>query len=221
MSITNSIKYVTENNSLSDVEVYESHARLLASEVERLTSIINNIPHGRRKYAKDAVIRDSIFEAKTGDYIYIFATDETMRVGSEPSDFYVPEEEAVKLIENNDAVRLPPKMVAKRGKYHVLDGLIVSYSIQELDEDGSFHDWMYIWIPKKNEGKYVELCMRLLGNDRFGDRIFLDTSHFGSESGWENPYTTKTLRRAGAYEPYVKGMLDLYRKVTNRPNFLK
>lgn len=45
------------------------------------------------------------------------------------------------------------------------------------DEDGSFHEYVYAY-SKENENKHMRLLVRLLGGDRFGDRIFTEVNYY-------------------------------------------
>jgi hypothetical protein len=227
-SIIGSMTYVREGKAIHNPEVYEEHAKALADEVERLKDIIRNTTHGRKKPKEDMLIWDSIYMVSTDDRIFILGNEDGKKIRrvTTVDDFYDPERQitysdAMYLMERKEAFRIPTHMNYGGENYAVIDNNVIHYSFNKLDDDGSFHDWMSMWIPQPDKKKYVQLSMSMLGQDRFGDRIFMDTYHYKSEESWQSPYTTKRLQRAGAYSPYVVKMLEFYRERTNRPDFLK
>lgn len=45
------------------------------------------------------------------------------------------------------------------------------------DEDKSFHEYAYVYL-KENDNKHIRFLVRLLGGDRFGDRIFTEANYY-------------------------------------------
>ncbi|KOS61548.1 hypothetical protein FJQ98_16025 [Lysinibacillus agricola] len=60
---------------------------------------------------------------------------------------------------------------------HVDNTLYALPSKCSKDEDGSFHEYVYAYI-KENDNKHVRFLVRLLGGDRFGDRIFTEANYY-------------------------------------------
>jgi mRNA-degrading endonuclease RelE of RelBE toxin-antitoxin system len=194
------------------------------NEIKRLKDIIANTTHGRRKIKQDTIINTEIYTVKEDDYVYIYDLEKVKRVvADDKEEFYdnmIRLSVANSLLDKKVAVRVPHQMNYANTKYCVIEGNVVSYQIQGDREDGSFHDWMHMWIPMPADGKYVMLGVRLLGNDRYGDRIFLGTNHYKSEESWEGCYLSKNLRNPGSYKSYVNSMVEAYRTLTNREEFL-
>jgi hypothetical protein len=61
--------------------------------------------------------------------------------------------------------------------YEEKDGCLYMISPMKLDEDGSYHLHHYVWIPQA-VNKFVRLTVRTLGNDRYGDRYFLNANYY-------------------------------------------
>jgi len=222
MSIRESIEYVRNENVANNPNNYKNHAKILAEEVERLTSIIES---KKNRYEEDDIIRDDIFSAEFNDIIYIFKEEEKRIVKRNPEDYpsyYISMEKAKELLGKRKAVRIPPKMYGD-GKYCIMNGgFLVSYTLNKYDKGDNFIDSMCVWIPQPEKRKYILLSMRILGNDIYGDRIFLDasTSYYKSEKGNVGSYHTNNIYKTGIYKKFILKMLEIYRRVANRPNFL-
>lgn len=64
-----------------------------------------------------------------------------------------------------------------RYTYEVKEGCLYRFEKMRHDSDGSFHLHHHVWIPQR-EDKYVDLCVRVLGGDRFGERYYLSASYY-------------------------------------------
>jgi len=63
-------------------------------------------------------------------------------------------------------------------KYKFSDNVLYALPTKYVeDEDGSFHEYIYAY-SKENENKHVRLLVRLLGGDKFGDRIFTEANYY-------------------------------------------
>lgn len=63
-------------------------------------------------------------------------------------------------------------------RFKYIDGVLYALPIKcKVGEDNSFHEYAYIY-SKENEDKHVRLIVRLLGGDRFGNRIFTEANYY-------------------------------------------
>jgi hypothetical protein len=232
-SVVTSMTYIREADPMDSPEVYKEHAIRLADEVERLRLMNAETTHHRRKPKQDAVIRSDIYSVKEGENIFIIPEEKSRRVVADDEKYFesshmIPISLANDMLDSKKAFRIPNHMNYGGANYRLIDvldeTLVLYYSIKGLDKDGSFHDHMSLWIPQPEESKkkYVKLTISMLGEDRWGDRIFMDTYHYKSDdNSWESSYHSRKLQKAGSYKPYVLEMLNVYREMTNRPDFLK
>ncbi|MBX4152389.1 hypothetical protein [Paenibacillus lautus] len=94
-----------------------------------------------------------------------------------------------------------------RYTYEVKDGCLYRFERMKLDSDGSFHLHHHVWIPQ-TENKYVDLCVRILGGDRFGERYFLSASYYKHPSD-SFPYMHKDIRTDNyGYKPYYTYVIE-------------
>lgn len=113
---------------------------------------------------------------------------------------------------------IPESMSEFNGlKFHIHEGTLYlierekkltkdEYPHLNSHTDTEFHWHSYAWIP--NGGKFSKLCVRMLGGDRFGDRIFCSATHYKHPSDW-HPYMETHLRiDSHFYRPYVEHILQ-------------
>lgn len=85
----------------------------------------------------------------------------------------------------------------------------VFYALDEtgkLDNDGSYHDTHYAWVP--NEKKFTKLSVRTLGGDRFGDRYFAEAAHFKHPAD-PYPYQKRVVSPTNSsYKIHIDYILD-------------
>lgn len=79
-------------------------------------------------------------------------------------------------------------------KFKYVDAVLYALPIKcQRDEDNSFHEYAYIY-SKENEDKHVRLIVRLLGGDKFGDRIFTEANYYKKVESF-NKYLNKNYGR--------------------------
>lgn len=110
-----------------------------------------------------------------------------------------------------------------RYTYEVRDGCLYRFEKMKLDSDGSFHLHHHVWIPQ-TETKFVDLCVRVLGNDIYGDRYYLSASYYKHPSD-TFPYMHKDISTNNyGYKPYYDYILNkmgyLYKKDNWKTNLL-
>lgn len=63
-------------------------------------------------------------------------------------------------------------------KYRYMDNTLYALPIEcSTDKDNTFHEYAYVY-SKESEDKHVRLIVRLLGGDRFGNRIFTEANYY-------------------------------------------
>ncbi|MDP9675302.1 hypothetical protein J2W97_001285 [Paenibacillus jamilae] len=101
--------------------------------------------------------------------------------------------------------------------YEVKDECLYRFEKMNLGSDGSFHLHHHVWIPQRKD-KFVDLCVRVLGGDRFGERYFISASYYKHPSD-SFPYMHKDVRTDNyGYKPiysYVIAKMGLKHKKDN------
>lgn len=83
-----------------------------------------------------------------------------------------------------------------------------------------FSEHAYVIFQKEN-GRWVSMCMRILGGDKYGDRIYA-SSTFYKTSFSDFSYSSKEYgknRCPVEYQPYYNQMLEYIREVEGMENF--
>lgn len=137
-------------------------------------------------------------------------------------DFYDDRIEYLTDGEGNSHI-IPPFMTNKgdNKKVCLVDGsiMVVPKSIK-FDEDGSFHVYMYVYLPLA-EDKHVNLAVRLLGGDSYGDRIYV-TSYFYKKLGSFRSYYSKDYAKNSMpnnYKNAVHKVVNRFRQIDTFENF--
>ena len=89
------------------------------------------------------------------------------------------------------------------------------------DKDGSFHIRSYAYI-KLDENKHVRLTVSMLGNDRFGDRIFTNSYYFKKIESFNSYYSKdygKNNRFPDTFKEYVDVIIDEFNKLDGVEGF--
>ncbi|MFI2856898.1 hypothetical protein ACH6EH_07130 [Paenibacillus sp. JSM ZJ436] len=94
-----------------------------------------------------------------------------------------------------------------RYTFEVKDSCLYIFDKMKTDKDGSFHIWCHVWIPQQ-ENKYVDLLVRILGGDMYGERYFLEASYYKHPSDTFS-YLNKVIRTDNyGYKPYYTYVID-------------
>lgn len=90
------------------------------------------------------------------------------------------------------------------------------------DKDGSFHLYANAYIP--NENVYIDLTVRLLGKDKYGNRIYTSSCYYKTNLDWTYYYSKdygKNYNFPTKFEEYVKVVLDEFNKLPEINNQFK
>lgn len=88
-----------------------------------------------------------------------------------------------------------------------------------FDKDGSFHIFCYAYV-KLAEDKHVRVGVRALGNDVYGDRIFVDSYYYKSPSAYSSYYSNSYGHQPPlAFKQAVKLIISEIRKYPSFENF--
>lgn len=94
-------------------------------------------------------------------------------------------------------------------RFEVKDGCLYLIRNFGLDSDGSYHLHNYVWIPQ-SENKYARLLVRILGNDQYGDRYFLEVNYYKHPSDYY-PYLNKHINNENyLYKPYYTYVFEKF-----------
>lgn len=75
-------------------------------------------------------------------------------------------------------------------KFKYIDSVLYALPIKcSIDKDNSFHEYAYVY-SKENDNKHVRLIVRLLGGDKFGNRIFTEANYYKKVESF-NKYLNK------------------------------
>ena len=91
----------------------------------------------------------------------------------------------------------------------------------KLDKDNSFHHWAYAYI-KVAEDKHVVLTVRMLGGDRFGNRIFTESVYYKkpeSNSAYYSKDYGKNNRFPEIFAIQVHNIIKEFNKLEGVENF--
>lgn len=114
------------------------------------------------------------------------------------------------------------KGLGNNSVFKLIDGDLYELPTQlRLDKDGSFHHWAYVYV-KLDENKHVRLCIRLLGKDYHGNRIFTESSYFkkieSNDSYYGKDYG-KNNRFPEIFTKQVHTIIDEFNKLDGVENF--
>ncbi|UUV25961.1 MULTISPECIES: hypothetical protein [Lysinibacillus] len=107
-------------------------------------------------------------------------------------------------------------------QYKLIDSdLYVIPTNYKEDKDGSFHQWAYAYI-KENENKHTRLTVSVLGNDKYGDRIFTEAEfHKKVESDFR--YSSKNYGKNDRFPEKFRKQVEIiiaeYNKLDGVNNF--
>ncbi|WP_336786881.1 hypothetical protein [Paenibacillus sp. MMO-177] len=91
-------------------------------------------------------------------------------------------------------------------RFHHHGGIL--YLIEDngkRDADGSFHRHHYAWVP--NGHKFTKLCVRTLGGDRYGNRAYINATHYKHPSDDWSYMETHVRFDSHQYRPYIEHIL--------------
>jgi hypothetical protein len=83
----------------------------------------------------------------------------------------------------------------------------------EEDKDGSFNYHVFVFIQE--DDKLVRLCVRALGKDVYGDRIYPEADYFNysdSRMNWSY-HSVNRVSRKGKYEKHINKVIELIREL--------
>lgn len=107
-------------------------------------------------------------------------------------------------------------------QYKLIDSdLYVIPTNYKEDKDGSFHQWAYAYI-KENENKHTRLTVRVLGNDKYGDRIFTEAEFYKkveSDFRYSSKNYGKNDRFPEKFRKQVETIIAEYRKLDGVKDF--
>lgn len=72
--------------------------------------------------------------------------------------------------------------------------------------DTEFHWFSYAWIPNGN--KFSKLCVRMIGGDAYGDRVFTSAQHYKHPADQFGYMETHLKINSPFYRPYVEHILQ-------------
>lgn len=89
------------------------------------------------------------------------------------------------------------------------------------DKDGSFHQWVWVYI-KEREDKHVRLTVSVLGKDKFGDRIFTEAEFYKkleSDFRYSSKNYGKNNRFPEKFRKQVETIIAEYKKLNGVEEF--
>lgn len=104
---------------------------------------------------------------------------------------------------------------------YIDDTLYALPTVCSKDNDNTFHEYVYAYI-KENDNKHVRFLVRLLGGDRFGDRIFTEANYYKKiESNYKylNKNYGKDNRFPEKFRKQVETIIDEFKKLDGVNDF--
>lgn len=122
---------------------------------------------------------------------------------------------------NGQTIEIPRAMSFRLEDYdwQVIDGVIYATSKSKFDKDGSFHFWTYVWL--KNGYKFTRLTVSILGNDRYGDRMYCNTEHYRDERDQSCYSNRNRINCKGQYKDYIQTVIQLVRQYEGFEKFFE
>ena len=137
-------------------------------------------------------------------------------------DYYDHRIESIDGLDGNTYI-IPPFMnnFGDEKKVCIVDNsvMVVPKTIN-FDKDGSFHVYMYVYL-KLEEDKHVKICVRLLGNDSYGDRIYV-SSYYYKKLGSFSSYYSKDYGKntfPSTFKESVHKVVNRFRQSDTFENF--
>lgn len=107
-------------------------------------------------------------------------------------------------------------------KYRYIDNTLYALPIKcSTDKDDTFHEYAYVY-SKESEDKHVRLIVRLLGGDRFGNRIFTEANYYKkAESSYKylNKNYGKDDHFPEKFRKQVETVIEEFNKLEGVNNF--
>jgi len=126
--------------------------------------------------------------------------------------------------DNNGNTYLIPPFMNNHGegkKVCIVDNyvMVVPKTIK-FDKDGSFHVHMYVYL-KLAEDKHVKVCVRLLGNDVYGDRIYVSAYYYKKLGSFSSYYSKSYTKNSmpNTYRECVHKVVNRFRQFDTFENF--
>ncbi|MGE7840645.1 hypothetical protein ACQKNX_07630 [Lysinibacillus sp. NPDC093712] len=92
-------------------------------------------------------------------------------------------------------------------KFKYVDNVLYALPIKcSIDKDNSFHEYAYVY-SKENENKHTRLIVRLLGGDKFGNRIFTEANYYKKVESY-NKYLNKNYGRDDRFPEKFKKQVE-------------
>lgn len=109
-----------------------------------------------------------------------------------------------------------PSWVYDDGYHYIKEHNGITYALHKYheDKDGSFHVDSYAFVP--NKSGYISFCVRMLGKDRHGDRIWTNSTYYKTHSQWSSYYSKdygKNQRYPDKFKEYVDFILEEFNKL--------
>lgn|GEM_PF-5810293 len=100
-------------------------------------------------------------------------------------------------------------------KFKYVDDILYALPIEcSVDKDNSFHEYAYVY-SKENENKHVRLIVRLLGGDKFGDRIFTEANYYKKVESY-NKYLNKNYGKDDRFPEKFRKQVETVIKEFNK-----
>lgn len=97
--------------------------------------------------------------------------------------------------------------------------MVIPHEVK-FDKDGSFHVYMYVYL-KLEEDKHVKVCVRLLGNDAYGDRIYVSAYYYKKLGSFSSYYSKDYAKNSmpSTYKDSVHKVVNRFRQFEGFENF--
>lgn len=119
---------------------------------------------------------------------------------------------------NGKNIEIPTGMhYGERYKYYYINGNLYAIEKGQLDLDGSFHYHGDVWINEEN--RCVKLMARILGNDRFGDRVFSEAKYYHDNKSFMSYHSDRSIKINGKYKEYIHKIIELIKIENGLENF--
>lgn len=121
---------------------------------------------------------------------------------------------------NGIKVAIPESMhFSEDYDYFYIDKIIYTLQKEVIRADSSFHYNAVAFIPDGK--KFVQLQVKLMGNDSYRDRYSVGASYYTSEKDSIRYMHKEGLSDSKKYKPYIDQIIELVRTKRGKPKFLK